>query len=84
MGAVAGAVAAVTGLVSGYSANKERKEAKHQQTLQRNALNEQEREAKARRRALVDAQRAQLGGDGSGTRWYSPAGIKANIGDKLG
>lgn len=86
MGATAGAIAAVTaGLVSGYSAYKERQTAKHQQTLQRNAIREQEEEEKKRRRALVDAQRAQLSGDGTGTRWYSSSGISANIsGSKLG
>jgi hypothetical protein len=71
-------------MASGYGAYKERQAAKKEQTLQRNALEEQKREALQRRKNMIDAQREQLGGTGTGTRGYSTAGIKASIGDKLG
>lgn len=74
--AVASVGAATNSYVQGQQANRR---AKNQAKAQQAEINRQKEIELGERKNLIDQQRMQLGGGGSGTRGTSSAGVRAKI-----
>lgn len=71
---------------TGYSIHSARQQEKAQKRAlaeQESAIAKQKEEELKKRKQLIDAQRSQLAGNGSGTKGTNRSGIKAIIGNEV-
>ena len=81
---VTAAVAAVAGTgYSIYSGEKQRREQKKAAREQQAAINAEKAQALDARKQMIDQQRMQLAGNGSGTRGVSTQGVRARLGNDV-
>lgn len=78
-----GVAEGITALVSLMGEHQKSKAARTQRRNQQRALAKEKAAALEERKSLIDAQRENMIADGSGTKGFSSAGVKANV-DRLG